>query len=342
MIVNDLLPQILKLEDCKMRRREFIAGLGGTAASPLLVRAQQQTTPIIGYLSVRSGGPPHEWVEGFRRGFAKVGFSEGRDVTIEYHNPDGHIEQLSALAADVVRRKPAAIIVIGVLPTLAAKAATRDIPLIFSVGIDPVEFGLVPSFNRPGGNLTGIAAFGAEIVEKRLELLHTAAPAVETIALLIGPVGPYSQVETRHVRSTARILGLRLLVFEIATDADVTPAVATLVERQAGAIVVGGSPIPGGSSDQIISHAARFALPTMFAYPDDARAGGLLSYGPEPFEIIRQLTAYTGRILKGEKPGDLPVIQPTKYEFVINLKTATALGLTVPPNLLATADKVIE
>ena len=242
-----------------MRRREFTAGLGGAAAWPLLVRAQQQTKPIIGWLDVRPGGPARESVEGFRRGLAEVGFSEGRDVTVEYHTGDGNLERLPALAAGLVRRRPAAIVAGTSGGALAAKAATRDIPIIFSVGTDPVEFGLVASLNRPGGNLTGIVALGAEIAEKRLELLHQAVPAAETIAFLVDPADdPYSAVETRHMQSAARTLGLRLLVFNLvapfqpnllavdlgareALGTEITQVFATLVGHQAGAVLMGTS-----------------------------------------------------------------------------------------------------
>src|SRR5262245_51573761 len=325
-----------------MRRREFIAGLGGAAGWPLLVRAQQQTKPTIGWLDIRSEveGPLPEFVEGFRRGLAEVGFSEGHDVAIEYRTSDGHIERLPALAADLVRRRPAAIIAIGPA-ALAAKAATRDIPIIFLVGIDPIELGLVTSFNRPGGNLTGCNAQTFELVEKRLELLHKAVPPAETIGLLVGDT-LFDQAEVRHAQSAARTLGLRLLVFNITTEAEVTSAFATLVEQQAGAIIVGASVIEGAKRHQILSHATRFALTTMFAYSGHAEAGALLSYSPDFLEIIRLMGTYTGRILKGEKPADLPVMRPAKFEFVINLKTAKALGLTIPRNLLAFANEVIE
>jgi putative ABC transport system substrate-binding protein len=227
---------------------------------------------------------------------------------------------------------------------LAAKAATPDIPIIFGTGADPVELGLVASLNRPGGNLTGVANLGGEIAEKRLELLHKAVPAAETIALLVGPPTDslYNRAETRHVQSAARTLGLRLLVFNVTADTEIAPVFATLVEHQAGAIVVGLQASLGASRGQILSLAARFALPTMFSSSLDARAGALLSYGADVSENSRQMGVYTGRILKGEKPGDLPVVQPTKFEFVINLKTAKALGLNLPPTLLAIADEVIE
>jgi putative tryptophan/tyrosine transport system substrate-binding protein len=274
---------------------------------------------------------------------AEVGFSEGRDLTVEYCTADGHFERLSALAADLVRRRPALIIARGAPAALAAKATAQDIPIIFVVGADPIELGLVASLNRPGGNLTGVGGLAREIAEKRLELLHKAVPAAETIALLVGPADSvYDQAETRQMQSAARTLGLGLLVFNIAADAEITPVFATLVEHRASAILVGGAATVTAKRDQILSHAARFALPTMFAYSPDARAGGLLSYGADFVESFRQMGVYTGRILKSEKPADLPVMQPTKFEFVINLNTAKALGLNLPPTLLALADEVIE
>jgi putative ABC transport system substrate-binding protein len=261
---------------------------------------------------------------------------------LEYHTADGHNERLPGLAADLVHRRPAAIIALGTGVVLAAKAATRDIPIIFTAAYDPVELGLVASLNRPGGNLTGVANLGADITQKRLELLHKAVPAAETIALLTGPDGPFSQKEAKYVQSAARTLGLRLLVFNVTPDTEITSVFATLVEHQAGAILMGVGPSVRAKLDQILSHAARFAIPTMFYNSFEARAGALLSYGPDPIEIFRQMGAYTGRILKGEKPADLPVVQPTKFEFVINLKTAKAVGLNLPPTLLAIADEVIE
>jgi putative ABC transport system substrate-binding protein len=326
-----------------MRRRDFIVGLGATAW-PLLVRAQQQTKPTIGWLDVRPGGPARETVEAFRRGLAEVGFSEGRDVTTEYYTADGHLEQLPTLAADVVRRRPAAIILMGADAALAAKAATRDIPIIFVAGADPVEFGVVTSLSSPGSNLTGITPLGPEIIEKRLELLHEAVPAAETIALLTGQADALlSRAEARYAQSAARTLGLRLLVInDVTADSEITPVFPPLVEHQAGAILVGADITLDAKRDRILSDAARFALPTMFVRSRDARAGALLSYGPDLNETYRQMGAYTGRILKGEKPADLPVVQPTKFEFVINLKTAKSLGITIPPQLLALADQVIE
>jgi putative ABC transport system substrate-binding protein len=324
-----------------MKRREFIAG--AMAAWPLTALAQQQTKPTVIWFDVRPGQPPLEAVEAFRRGLAEVGFSEGRDVTVDYLTTDGHVERLSALAADVVKRRPVAIFAPTGPSASAAKAATQTIPIIFGVAADPVELGLVASLNRPGGNLTGVASLNTEIATKRLELLHKAVPATLSIALLIGPAGiPNNQVEARLMQSAARTLGLRLQVINVTADTELAPIFATLVEQQIGAIVVGTSVFVRAKHDQIVLLAARFALPTMFAYVPDVRVGGLFSYGNDPIDVNRQLGVYTGRILKGEKPTDLPVAQATKFEFVINLRTAKALGFQIPADVLALADEVIE
>ena len=282
-----------------LRRREFIAALGGAAAWPLAVSAQQQTKPIIGWLHQRLGGPPREYIEPFRRGLAEIGILEGRDVTIEYHTTEGHSERLSALAADLVLRRVAVIFASATDPALAAKAAARTIPVVFQMGADAVELGLVASLNRPGGNLTGIVALGAEIAAKRLELLHKLVPATESIAMLVGRTdSPYDQAEARNVQSAARTLGLRLLLFNATTESEIAAAFATLVERQAGAVLLGGSVQLDSRTDQIISLTARHALPTMFYYGSAVREGGLLSYGPLLSESLRLAGAYTGRILR--------------------------------------------
>jgi putative ABC transport system substrate-binding protein len=274
---------------------------------------------------------------------AEIGILEGRDVTIEYHTTEGHSERLSVLAADLVLRRVAVIVASATDPTLAAKAATRTIPVVFNMGADPVELGLVASLNRPGGNLTGIVGLGAEIAAKRLELLHKLVPAIESIAMLVGRTdSPYDLAEASNVQSAARTLGLRFLLFNATTESEIAAAFATLVERQAGAVLLGGSVQLDSRTDQIISLAARYALPTMFYYGSAVREGGLLSYGPLLSESLRVIGAYTGRILKGEKPADLPVQLQTRFEFVVNLKTARALRLEIPPLLLALADEVIE
>jgi putative tryptophan/tyrosine transport system substrate-binding protein len=340
-----------------MKRREFIAGLGGAAAWPLAAGAQQRTKPIIAMLDGLRLPPPRREdpaADAFYRGLAELGFSES-DITFDYRTTGSIPGRLPALVADLVRQRPA-VILAGAGPiAVALKAATREIPIIFIAGFDPVEVGLVASLNRPGGNLTGVKFPATELAEKRLQLLHEAVPTTETIALLVGANAPYNQIETRHAQSAARALGLRLLVFNLTDEVpqfrDVVPsdlfpsvgaAFTALVEQRAGAVLMGSSVEVLFRTDAILSHAARFALPTIGTYSGQARAGGLLSYGPDGKGIWRQLGAYTGRILKGEKPGDLPVIQASTFEFVINLRTAKALGLTVPTNLLVRADEVIE
>jgi putative ABC transport system substrate-binding protein len=327
-----------------LRRREFIAGLGGAAAVwPLATHAQQQTKPIIGWLTTQPGVQDRVVIHPFRRGLAEIGFLEGRDVTVEYHTAEGHLEQLPSLAADLVRRKVAVILAQTSDSALAAKAATRTIPVVFIIGTDPVELGLVASLNRPGGNLTGVTALVVDIAAKRLELLHKLVPATESIAMFSGSTTEASpQAEVRNVQSAARTLGLRLLPFNATTESEIAAAFATIVERQAGAVFVGGSVQLAPRYDQIMSLAGRYALPTMFVYGEAAREGGLLSYGAVLSEDVRLVGAYTGRILKGEKPADLPVQLSTRFEFIINLKTARTLKLEIPPLLLALADEVIE
>ena len=325
-----------------MNRRMFIAGLGGAAAWSLSVWAQQQTKPTIGWLDIRPGEPSRDYIEGFRRGLAEIGFFAGRDVIVEYHTAEGHLEQLPLLANDLVRRGVALIFANSGNSALAAKAATRTIPVVFGSGDDPVALGLVASLNRPGGNLTGIASFAAETAGKRLELLHKLVPATELIAILSSPADVSSQAEVRNVQSSARTLGVRLLFFNVTTNSEIEAAFATLVERQAGAVLVSGSVPLVPRTNEIISLAGRYAIPAMFVYGSAVREGGLLSYGLVVSESIRLAGAYTGRILKGEKPTDLPVQLATRFEFVINLKTAKALRLEVPPLLFALADEVIE
>jgi putative ABC transport system substrate-binding protein len=327
-----------------MRRREFIAGLGGAAAWPLTTAGQQQK-PIIGWLSRQPGVQERLVIDAFRRGLADIGFLEGRDVTVEYHTAEGHLEQLPSLAADLVRRRVAVIVASTGDAALAVKAATRAIPVpvVFITGTDPVELGLVASLNRPGGNLTGVVGLVADIAAKRLELLHKLVPAAESIAMFSGPATEASpQAEVRNVQSAAGALGLRLLLSNATTESEIAAAFATLVERQAGAVFVGGSVQLAPRYEQIMSLATRYALPTMFVYGLAARRGGLLSYGYLLSEANRLMGAYTGRILKGEKPADLPVQLATRFEFVVNLKTARAIKLEIPPLLLALADEVIE
>ena len=330
-----------------MRRREFIAGLGSAATWPVVGRAQQLALPTIGVLDERPLGPgTKDFADPFRQGLAEFGFVEGRNVAIEYRSAEGHPERLPALAADLVLRKHALIVTVGTNSALAAKAATRSVPIVFELGSDPVELGLVASLNRPGGNLTGVAELGTETTSKRLDLLHKLVPRVDLIAVLAGSADmPYDQAETRDLQSIGRSLGVRLLLLRASTDRDIVAAFATLVEQKAGALLVGGAQPLNAARDQIISLAAHHSIPTMFFYTSIAGgvgAGGLMSYGPDFTYSYRQLGIYAGRILKSEKPGDLPVFQPGKFILAINLKTAKTLGLEIPETLLATADELIQ
>jgi putative ABC transport system substrate-binding protein len=325
-----------------MKRREFIAGLGSTVAWPLAVRAQQPAMPVIGWLDLQSPEAARESVPAFQQGLAETGYVEGRNVIVEYRWAENHIDRLPALAVDLVRRRVAVIVAVTTAGALAAKAATQTIPIVFRVGSDPVEIGLVATFNRPAGNLTGIANLSTAIISKRLALLHELLPAV-MIATLVNPANPrFTQIETRDLQAAAGVLGVRMLVLNGGTASDIAGAFATLVERQAGALLISADATFMASRDQITSLAARYAIPTMFSDRASAAAGGLLSYGNDFPDVNRQVGLYAGRILKGEKPADLPVVQPTKFELVINLKTAKALGLTIPETLLATADEVIQ
>jgi putative ABC transport system substrate-binding protein len=298
--------------------------------------------PVVGWLDSQSPESARESVPAFQQGLAETGYVEGRNVIVEYRWAENQADRLPALAADLVRRRVAVIVALGTPSALAAKAAIQTIPIVFRVGTDPVEIGLVASFNRPAGNLTGIANLSANIVSKRLSLLHELLPAV-MFAMLVNPANPrFAQIETRDLQAAAGVLGLRMLVLNGGTPSDIARAFATLVERQAGALLISSDASFIAARDQITSLAARYAIPTMFFDRTFAAAGGLLSYGYEVSDVNRQIGFYAGRILKGEKPADLPVIQPTKFELVINLKTAKALGLTIPETLLATADEVIQ
>jgi putative tryptophan/tyrosine transport system substrate-binding protein len=278
----------------------------------------------------------------FQQGLAETGYVEGRNVIVEYRWAENHNDRLPALAADLVRRRVAVIVAVSTASALAAKPATQTIPIVFRVGSDPVEIGLVTTFNRPAGNLTGIANMSTHIISKRLALLHELFPAV-MIATLVNPANPrFTQIETRDLQAAAGVLGVRILVLNGGTASDIAGAFATLVERQAGALLISADSTFMASRDQITSLAARYAIPTMFADRAAAAAGGLFSYGNNFPAVNHQVGVYAGRILNGQKPADLPVMQPTKFELVINLKTAKALGLTIPETLLATADEVIQ
>jgi putative tryptophan/tyrosine transport system substrate-binding protein len=321
-----------------MRRREFITGLGGAAAWPLVAGAQQPTMPVIGWLD-NVPGTMERFLPLFTQGLAETGYVVGRNVTIEPREGD----RVPALAADLVRRNVTVIVAVGGTAAQVAKAATQTIPVVFLMAGDPVEVGVVASLNRPSGNLTGVAALGGELAAKRLELLHKLVPAADPIALLARSAGAeLVQAETRAMQTAAGVLGVRLLVLSAATESEVAVAFATLLEQHAGALVMSSNVFSLAEHDQIISLAGRYAVPTLFFARAQVARGGLASYGGTSDEVFRQMGVYTGRILKGEKPADLPIVQPNKFEFVINLKTAKALGLTIPETLLATADEVIQ
>ncbi len=328
-----------------MKRREFITLLGGAAAAlPLAAHAQQPRMPVIGFLDPLSLETTREKVAAFNRGLAETGYVEGRNLTTEYRWAQGQTSRLPALAADLVHRKVAVIATPGATAaTLAAKAATETIPIVFVAGGDPVELGLVRSINQPGGNLTGVAFLATEYAAKRLELLHELVPAATLIAVLVNPANLVNaEAQKGKIQEAARVLGVRLLILNAGSQSDIEAAFVTLVQEQAGALLISTDSFFTGHRDQIIALAARSAVPTMEEFREFTAAGGLMAYGTSIMDAWRLAGNYTGRILMGEKPADLPVQQPTRFELVINLRTAKSLGLTVPDALLVAADEVIE
>jgi putative ABC transport system substrate-binding protein len=326
-----------------VRRRHFITLLGGAAAWPLIARAQQPATPVIGFLSSLAPSDAPRFLAAFQLGHNEAGFVDGRNVMIEYRWAEGQYDRVPALAADLVRRRVTVIVVSGgAVSALAAKTATSIIPIVFVIGDDPIRFGVVPSLNRPGGNITGVTLFISELMAKRLELLSQAMPSTPAIAMLVNPKNPNAESEAKELESVARNSGRALRLLNASTESDIEAVFATLVQQRLGALLVGTDTFLYSRRNQLVALAARHSIPAIYFEREFAAAGGLMSYGPSFSGDWRQTGIYVGRILKGEKPADLPVMQPTRFELVINLKTAKALGLDVPANLVALADEVIE
>jgi putative tryptophan/tyrosine transport system substrate-binding protein len=328
-----------------MKRRRFITLLGSAAVAwPLAARAQQPAMPVIGFLNSRTPDDTAHLVAAFRRGLSETGYVEGRNVTVEYRWGFGQYDRLPALAAELARPPVAVLASSGGDPAiLAAKAATSTIPIVF-VGGDPVQMGLAASFNRPGGNVTGISTLSYTLVAKRLGLLHELVSQAAAIAMRVNPAdrGGSGAQQTRELQEATRTIGLQIHVLQASTDSEIDTAFESMAQGRIAALIIGSDPFYDTRRDKLVGLAARNAVPAMYQSREYAAAGGLISYGIDFSESYRQLGVYTGRILKGEKPADLPIVQSTKFELVINLKTARTLGLTIPPSVLAIADEVIE
>jgi putative ABC transport system substrate-binding protein len=327
-----------------MRRRDFIAGLGGAViAGPIAPRAQQSTMPVIGFLSSRAPSTEARIVTAFREGLRDLGYVEGKNVTIEYRWAEGRYDQLSALAADLVRRNVTLIVTAGGAPAAqAAKMATTSIPIVFATGDDPVKLGLVASLNQPGGNATGVAVFVVALLPKRLQLLRELLPAAATVGFLMNPNGPAAELQVTEVQNAARALGVRLDVVPSSTAAELDHAFSVLAQRRPDALLLGADPFFQVRREQIVALAAEHAIPAMYEWREFVDDGGLISYSPDRTDSMRQMGIYAARIIRGARPSDLPVVQATKFELVINLRTARSLGLEIPATLLAQANEVIE
>jgi putative tryptophan/tyrosine transport system substrate-binding protein len=327
-----------------MTRRAFITLLGGAAAWPFAAHAQQSPMPVLGFLSNASPDLYSDRLRTFRQGLKDAGYVEGQNVEIDYRWAEGHNDRLPRLAAELVHRQVAVIAAAGGTPSaLAAKAATATIPIVFGVAVDPVQVGLVVSLSRPGGNLTGVTNLNAEVGPKRLELLHELLPSAPSFGVLVDPTSPtLAQAFSDRLQPAAHALGVQLHVLHASTESDLDTVFATLVQLRASGLIIGPGSFFAGRGKVLGALSARHAMPTVFQYREFAAAGGLMSYGSDETEYYRLVGNYVGRILKGEKPGDLPVQQATKVELIINLKTAKALGLTIPLPLIGRADEVIE
>jgi putative ABC transport system substrate-binding protein len=328
----------------RVHRRSFLTLVGASAAAwPVAARTQQRTVPLIGFLGAGSAWEDAPLAAAFRAGLSETGYVEDRNVTIDYRWAEGHYDRLPILAAELVRRQVRVIAATGgSISALAARGATTTIPIVFHLGVDPVEMGLVVSLNRPGGNLTGVSNMSNELVPKRLELMREANPLATVIAILINPSNPNAEADTRRAQQAARILGVQIEVLHAATEHEIDATFSKLTQSQVGGLVIGPDGFFLSRSERLAALMVRHGVPAIFQTREFAAAGGLMSYGANTAEAIRLAGVYAGRILKGEKPADLPVIQPTKFDLVINLKTAKALGLTLPLTLQVAATEVIE
>jgi ABC-type uncharacterized transport system substrate-binding protein len=326
-----------------MRRREVIALLGSSAVAwPFGAPAQQPAAPVVGFVNASASTESARFAGPFRQGLADTGYIEGQNVAIEYRWADSHYERLPDMIADLVRRRVAVLAATSTPAALAAKAATTDIPIVFETAGDPITLGLVDSLSRPTGNVTGVTQLSSELVSKRVGLLHDLIPTAKIIASLINQSDPRAESQSREMHEAARAVGVQLHVLNASNEAEIDRAFTKLLQLRADALLVGTGELFNKRQAQLVALAARHAVPAFYQYREFPIAGGLISYGASLTDSYRQAGVYTGRILKGEKPGDLPVWQPTKFELVINLKTAKALGLTIPPGVLAIADEVIE
>jgi putative ABC transport system substrate-binding protein len=323
-------------------RREFIKLLGGAGAWPLAARAQQVAMPVVGFLHPGLLEASVDETAAFQKGLNQIGYIEGRNVAIEYHWAQRERDPVRTLVADLVRRQVAVIVAVSLSPALAAKAATQTIPIVFSVGGDPVQLGLVVSFNQPGGNVTGISELNNVLAPKQLAMLHELVPKATMIAMLSNPSNPNAANDVKNVQAAAQTFGLQLLVLRVSNLSETEAAFSTMVKQRVGAVLVGTSAFVGNSPDYIIPLATRHGIPAIYPWRKHAVAGGLMSYGSDQVETGRQVGVYTGRILKGVKPADLPIWEAVKVELILNFKTAKALGLTFPLSLLGRADEVIE